>query len=170
MYSCCLVIKGIQSTNHSWKESSLMFEDYLAVAIIALKMFIIRLKCTLISWYFHAFTHKPLLTHSYLIFCTNFMFFSFREKKQKIEDIKKNIRDAILVSTNSCNINCTKHRSYGLVLTSIFTFIFSSSFKNNRFWVFKSTFHVRFSSLVTYLEGQLTALTLDTFYTNAEHK
>jgi hypothetical protein len=28
------------------------------------------------------------------------VFFSFREKKQKIEDIKKNIRDAILVSTH----------------------------------------------------------------------
>lgn len=30
--------------------------------------------------------------------------FCFREKKQKIEDIKKNIRDAILVSIHFCNI------------------------------------------------------------------
>lgn len=44
-----------------------------------------------------------------LIYVLNLMLipcsFSFREKKQKIEDIKKNIRDAILVSTHLCNID-----------------------------------------------------------------
>jgi len=45
------------------------------------------------------------VTVSYIpIFVLTLIFFSFREKKQKIEDIKKNIRDAILVSIHFCNI------------------------------------------------------------------